>query len=185
MEALLVSLGVVALAEMGDKTQLLALLLAARLRAPAAVLCGILTATLANHLLAAALGTALAAHLAPAVRRWLLGACFLLGALWMLRPERAPAAQPRATGLGAYGASVVSFFLLEMGDKTQFATVALAARYQALAPVVAGSTLGMLLADAPLVLLGEAAARRLPLGVLRSLAALLCLALAGAALMRP
>ncbi|MBV9345730.1 MAG: TMEM165/GDT1 family protein [Gammaproteobacteria bacterium] len=184
MEALLVSLGVVVLAEMGDKTQLLALLLAARFRAPLRVLLGILTATLANHLLAGAVGTTLAAHLRPALLRGLLAASFFVSAGWMLWPDRAPQAAPRDARLGAYGTTVLSFFLLEMGDKTQFATLALAARYQALLPVVAGTTLGMLLADAPVVWLGEAAAQRLPLRLINRFAALVCLLLGVLVLVR-
>src|SRR5579862_5463638 len=154
MEALLVSTGAVALAEIGDKTQLLALVLAARFRAPLPVICGILTATLANHLAAGAVGTLLAAYLDPQLMRWLLAASFLATALWMLIPDRDDGRAPRPARFGAYGTTVISFFLMEIGDKTQIATVALAARYQALFAVVAGTTLGMMLADVPLVLTG-------------------------------
>ena len=163
MEAFLVSAGVVALAEIGDKTQLLALVLAARFRAPVPVICGILTATLANHFAAGAVGTLLAATISAALMRYLLAASFLATAVWMLIPDRPAAAGERPARFGAYGTSVISFFLLEIGDKTQIATVALAAKYQALAAVVAGTTLGMMLADVPVVLLGEAAAKRLSL----------------------
>ncbi len=163
MEALLVSAGVVALAEIGDKTQFLALLLAARFRAPVPVICGILSATLVNHCAAGALGTLLAASISPAVMRYLLAASFLATAVWTLIPDRPLAAGARPARFGAYGTSLISFFLLEIGDKTQIATVALAARYHALVAVVAGTTLGMMLADVPVVLLGEAAANALPL----------------------
>ena len=187
MEAFLVSAGVVALAEVGDKTQLLALILAARFRAPVPVICGILTATLANHFAAGAIGMLLAATISAALMRYLLAASFLATAVWMLIPDRPVAAGERPAHFGAYGTSVISFFLLEIGDKTQIATVALAARYHALIAVVAGTTLGMMLADVPVVLLGEAAAKRLPLkGVHRTAAGafivLALLALFGVAL---
>ena len=165
LEAFVVSVGVVALAELGDKTQLLALVLAARFRAPLPVLGGILTATLANHLAAGAVGTLLAAYVSPAVMRWALALSFLATALWMLIPDKAPRARPEAGALRGLRHLVVSFFLLEIGDKTQIATVALAARYSALLPVVAGTTLGMMLADVPVVLLGEVAATAIPMQV--------------------
>ena len=182
MEALLVSAGVVALAEIGDKTQFLALFLAARFRAPVPVTCGILTATLVNHFAAGAVGTLLAATIGPAVMRYLLAASFLATALWMLIPDRPLAAGARPGRFGAYGSSLISFFLLEIGDKTQIATVALAARYHALVAVVAGTTLGMMLADVPVVLLGEAAAKRLPLKWVHRVAAAVCVVLAALAL---
>ena len=163
MEAFLVSAGVVALAEIGDKTQFLALLLAARFRAPVPVLGGILSATLVNHFAAGAIGMLLAATISAALMRYLLAASFLATAVWMLIPDRPAAAGERPAHFGAYGTSVISFFLLEIGDKTQIATVALAARYHALIAIVAGTTLGMMVADVPVVLLGEAAAKRLPL----------------------
>jgi putative Ca2+/H+ antiporter (TMEM165/GDT1 family) len=172
LEAFFVSAGVAALAEFGDKTQLLALVLAARFRAPVPVIAGIATAVFANHLISAGVGTLIAAWLSPGVMRWVLVVSFFAAALWMLIPDRRPpAAAPPAGRLGAYGTAVVSFFLLEFGDKTQLATVALAARFQTLLPVVFGTTLGMLLADVPAVLLGEAAARRVPLKIVNRLAA--------------
>ena len=171
MQALLVSAGVVALAEIGDKTQLLALVLAARFRAPLAVLLGILTATLANHLLAGAAGTLLAAYISPAVMRWALALSFFATAAWMFVPEREPQGEARASRFGAYGSTVVSFFIAEIGDKTQLVTVALAAKYQALLAVVCGTTLGLLLANIPVVLLGGAAARRLPVVLVQRVAA--------------
>ena len=180
MEAVLVSTGVVALAELGDKTQLLALLLAARFRARVPVIAGIVTAVLLNHLTAGVAGVLLAAVLSPAVLRWLLAASFLVTAVWMLIPDREPAADAGAgaTRFGAYGTTVVTFFLVEMGDKTQVATLALAARYQALLPVVAGTTLGMLICDVPAVLLGRAVAERLPVQLMHRVGAAVLLALA-------
>jgi putative Ca2+/H+ antiporter (TMEM165/GDT1 family) len=171
MEALLVSAGVVALAEIGDKTQLLALVLAARFRAPVAVILGILTATLANHLAAAWLGTLLAAYISPAVMRWALALSFFGTAVWMFIPDKQPEGQAQASRFGAYGTTVIAFFLAEIGDKTQLATVALAARYQQLLPVVCGTTCGMLLANVPVVFLGGAAANRIPLKLVNRLAA--------------
>lgn len=178
MEAFLVSAGVVALAELGDKTQLLALMLAARFRAPLAVTAGIVTAVLANHLLAGVAGTLLASVLAPAVLRWLLVASFVVTALWMLVPDKEPAAGARPGRFGAYGTTVVTFFLVEMGDKTQIATLALAAKYHSLMPVVAGTTLGMLIADVPAVLLGRVVAERIPVRLMHRVGALVFLALA-------
>lgn len=178
MEAFLVSTGVVALAELGDKTQLLALLLAARFRAPLPVIAGIVTAVLANHLLAGALGTLLAAVLAPAVLRWLLVASFVATAVWMLIPDKEPAGGARPARFGVYGTTVVTFFLVEMGDKTQIATLALAARYHALAAVVAGTTLGMLICDVPAVLLGRVVAERIPVQLMHRIGAAVFLVLA-------
>jgi Ca2+/H+ antiporter, TMEM165/GDT1 family len=177
LQAFLVSLGVVALAEFGDKTQLLALVLAARFRRPVPIIAGIATATLINHFVAGAAGALIAAYLGATALRWLLAAAFLAAAVWALIPDRAGQLSQGSGRFGAFGTTVVSFFLMEIGDKTQFATVALAARYQVLLPVVAGTTLGMLLVDAPMVLLGEAAARRLPLRWIRRVAAALFIVL--------
>ena len=171
MEALLVSAGVVALAEIGDKTQLLALVLAARFRAPVAVILGIFTATLSNHLAAGWVGTLLAAHINPAVMRWALALSFFGTAVWMFIPDREPGGQAQTSRFGAYGTTVIAFFLAEIGDKTQLATVALAARYQQLLAVVCGTTFGMLLANVPVVLLGGAAASRIPLKLVNRVAA--------------
>jgi putative Ca2+/H+ antiporter (TMEM165/GDT1 family) len=183
MEAFLVSIGVVALAELGDKTQLLALLLAARFRAPLPVIAGIVTAVLVNHLLAGVVGTLLASLLAPAVLRWLLVASFAVTAVWMLVPDKAPAGGERSGRYGAYGTTVVTFFLVEMGDKTQIATLALAARYHALLTVVAGTTLGMLIADVPAVLLGKVVAERIPVKLMHRVGAAVFVALALLALL--
>ena len=171
MTALLVSTGVVALAEIGDKTQLLALLLATRFRRPWPISAGILVATLANHAFAAAVGAWLAQAVGPGTLRWILGLSFLAMAAWTLIPDRLDARRAPPGRLGAFGATLVAFFLVEMGDKTQVATVALAARYDALVVVVLGTTLGMMLANVPVVLLGEAAARALPIRLVHLAAA--------------
>ncbi|MFO1394097.1 MAG: TMEM165/GDT1 family protein [Steroidobacteraceae bacterium] len=179
MEAFLVSTGVVALAEIGDKTQLLALLLAAKFRRPVPIILGILVATLANHALAGAAGAWIAALAGPVAMRWILGISFIAMAAWTLVPDRIDeegegASAPR---YGVFGTTLVAFFLLEMGDKTQIATVALAARYGSLVAVVAGTTLGMMLANVPAVLLGEVAAKKLPMKVVHRVAAAIFLAL--------
>ena len=172
-EAFAVSTGVVALGEIGGKTQLLALQLAARYRAPRTIIAGILVATLANHMLAAALGTWLTQMFDPTWLRWGLGASFLAVALWMLRPDQVDDARPSRvpTQLGVFGITVLAFFLAEMGDKTQIATVMLAARYQALLVVTAGTTLGMMIANVPAVLLGERAVKVLPIAWVHRIAA--------------
>ncbi len=170
-EAFLVSTGVVALGEIGDKTQLLALMLAARWRRPWTIVCGILVATLLNHALAGAVGAAVAAWLAPQWLRWIVGLSFLGMAAWMLVPDEAGELDGGAGRLGVFGTTALCFFLAEMGDKTQIATVALAARYAELAAVVAGSTLGLMLANVPVVFLGEKASRRLPLRLVHASAA--------------
>jgi Ca2+/H+ antiporter, TMEM165/GDT1 family len=171
VEAFLVSCGVIALAELGDKTQLLALVLAVRFRAPVPVILGILTATLANHFLAGAVGTLLASYMNPAVMRWILAASFIATALWMLVPDQGAGLAEKPARFGAYGTTTIAFFLVEMGDKTQIATAALAAKFQALIPVVAGTVLGMLVADVPVVLLGKAAAQNIPLTLVHRVAA--------------
>jgi putative Ca2+/H+ antiporter (TMEM165/GDT1 family) len=172
LQALAVSTGVVALAEIGDKTQLLALVLAARWRKPVPIILGILVATILNHALAGAVGAWLAAAIGPQAMRWILGLSFLAMAAWILVPDKADdEAAAREPRHGVFLATVVTFFLVEMGDKTQIATVALAARYDALWAVVAGTTLGMMLANVPAVLVGEAAAKSLPLGIVRGVAA--------------
>ncbi len=171
MEAFLVSTGVVAIAEIGDKTQLLALLLAARYRQPWPIILGILAATLANHALAAWLGTLVAAWLGGEWLRWIVGVAFIAMAAWALIPDKggdAPRAMDKA---GAFLATLVAFFLVEIGDKTQIATVALAARFHDLVAVTAGTTLGMMLANVPAVLFGDAIARKAPLRLIRLVAA--------------
>jgi putative Ca2+/H+ antiporter (TMEM165/GDT1 family) len=171
MEALLVSTGAVALAEIGDKTQLLALLLAARYRAPWPIVLGIFTATLANHALASALGAWLMQVLGPAAMRWILGVSFLLMAAWTLIPDSAPEESTAPPRYGVFVATTVAFFLVEMGDKTQIATVALAAQFQSIVWVVIGTTLGMLIANVPVVFAGGALLRRVPMKAIRRVAA--------------
>jgi len=174
MEAFLLSTGIVALAEMGDKTQLLALILAARFRKPWPIVWGILVATLANHAMAGALGAWVTTVIGPTTLRWILGASFIAMAVWMLIPDKLDDedadAQPR---WGVFGTTVVAFFLAEMGDKTQIATVMLAARYNAYFWVVAGTTLGMMLANAPVVWLGERMTRLVPMRVVHLVSALI------------
>jgi len=178
MEAFAVSLVVVALGEIGDKTQLLALVLAARYRKPAPILAGIVVAVIANHLLAGLLGNAVAAHVGAQALRYGVAFSFLVTALWTLKAD-APGREPAFTGrAGVFAMTLVSFFVAEIGDKTQFATAALAARYPNLLAVVSGTTLGMLLADAPVVLLGQRFASRIPFAKIRVIAALLFLVLA-------
>jgi putative Ca2+/H+ antiporter (TMEM165/GDT1 family) len=171
LEALLVSTGVVALAEVGDKTQLLALLLVTRFRAPWAIVAGIFVATIANHALASALGAWLVLVIGPDAMRWILGVSFLLMAAWTLIPDSPPDESTARPSLGVFATTVVAFFLVEMGDKTQIATVALAAQYQALAWVVLGTTLGMMLANVPVIFAGDALMKRVPLRVVRVIAA--------------
>ena len=171
LEALLVSTGVVALAEIGDKTQLLALVLAAKYRKPKPIILGILCATLLNHALAGVVGAALAAAVSPTTLRWILGLSFIAMAVWTLIPDKYEEQHARPPRFGIFGTTVLAFFLLEMGDKTQIATVALAARYHSLPAVVAGTTLGMMLANVPAVLLGNAAATRLPMRLVHAVAA--------------
>ncbi len=171
LEPLLVSTGVVALGEIGDKTQLLALLLAARYRRPLPIVLGILVATLANHALAGAIGAGIAAALGPTLLRWVIGVSFLAMAAWMLVPDRLDDADAGRQRYGVFGTTLVAFFLAEMGDKTQIATVALAARYAALVQVVAGTTLGMMIANVPAVLLGERVANRVSMRLVHGVAA--------------
>jgi len=167
MEAFLVSAGLVAIAEIGDKTQLLAMLLATRYRRPVPIILGILVATLANHAIAASLGAAVAAWLGPDAMRWIVGGMFIAMAGWALIPDK-PDEGPQAAGrVGAFVATTIAFFLVEIGDKTQIATVALAARFEDIAVVTAGTTLGMMIANVPAVLGGELLARSIPLRLVR------------------
>ncbi|QSX76894.1 TMEM165/GDT1 family protein [Lysobacter arenosi] len=173
-----VSTGTVALAEIGDKTQLLALLLAARFRKPWPIVAGILVATLLNHALAAWFGTLVAQWLNPQVLRWVVAISFLAVAVWTLKPDKLDDEDGALPARGAFVATTIAFFLAEIGDKTQVATVLLAARYQPFWEVVAGTTLGMLVANVPVVLLGSRLADRLPLKTARTVAAIVFLALA-------
>jgi putative Ca2+/H+ antiporter (TMEM165/GDT1 family) len=170
MQAFLVSTMVVGLAEIGDKTQLLSLILAARFRRPLPVVCGILVATVANHAAAGLVGTLAGALLHGAVMRWVLGLSFLGVAVWALFADAAPRDDVEIGRWGAFLATLVAFFVAEIGDKTQIATIGLAARFEAFYPVVAGTTLGIMLANVPVVLLGGAA-NRLPLRAIRYVAA--------------
>ena len=172
MESLLVSTGVVALAEMGDKTQLLAFILAARFKKPVPIVLGILVATLVNHGLAGALGAWITSVLSPEVMRWALGLSFLGMAAWTLIPDKIEEEETKIAGqMGVFGATLVTFFLAEMGDKTQLATIALAAHYAAPLMVVAGTTLGMLIADVPAVFVGNRFAEKVPMKLVHSVAA--------------
>jgi putative Ca2+/H+ antiporter (TMEM165/GDT1 family) len=174
LEAFLVSTGIVALAEMGDKTQLLALMLAARYRAHLPIVLGIAVATLANHGLAAAFGGWLATLAGPELMRWILALSFVAMGLWVLVPDKEDEEAGRQRlRLGVFGTTVVAFFLVEIGDKTQIATVALAARYTDFFAVVAGTTAGMMVANVPAVYLGNAMLRRVPLLLLQRIAAVM------------
>ena len=171
MEAFFISTGVVALGEIGDKTQLLAMLLAARFRKPLPIVLGILVATLANHALAGLVGDAVARWLGPDILRWVIGVSFLAMAAWMLVPDQADAVENGPPRFGVFGTTVIAFFLAEMGDKTQIATVALAARYTNLFAVVTGTTLGMMLANVPAVYLGDRAAKAVPMRLVHAVSA--------------
>ncbi len=171
MEALLVSTGIVALAEIGDKTQLLAFILAAKFRRPLPIIAGILLATIANHGFAGALGAWITSQLGPETLRWVLGVSFLAMAAWTLIPDKFEEGDAKLARLGVFGTTLVAFFLAEMGDKTQVATVALAAQYQTFVAVVAGTTLGMMIANTPAVLLGDKLAGRLPVRLVHRIAA--------------
>ena len=173
MEAFLVSTGIVALAEIGDKTQLLALVLAARFRRPLPIILGILVATIVNHGLAGYIGAWVSAQVGPQVMRWILGASFLAMAAWIMVPDKIDDAEARLSRFGIFATTLTTFFLAEIGDKTQIATIMLAAQYPSLLAVVLGTTAGMMLANVPAVLLGGELVKRVPLGVVRAVAALL------------
>ncbi|MDB5813733.1 MAG: hypothetical protein JWM03_1652 [Rhodocyclales bacterium] len=172
MEAFLVSTGIVALAEMGDKTQLLTLVLTARFRKPWPIIWGILASTLLNHAGAGAAGTWITHVLSPQLLRWLLAASFIAMAVWIMIPDKLGEDEaPKAARFGVFGTTVVAFFLAEMGDKTQIATIALAAKYHSLLPVVAGTTLGIMLANVPVVFLGDRLTRRVPVRAVHAVCA--------------
>lgn len=172
MESLLVSTGVVALAEIGDKTQLLAFILAARFKKPVPIILGILVATLINHGLAGALGAWITSAVTPEILRWVLGLSFIGMAIWTMIPDKIEDEETKvAQKLGVFGATFITFFLAEMGDKTQIATVAMAAHYAAPMMVVIGTTLGMLIADVPAVLVGDKLANKIPMKLVHSIAA--------------
>lgn len=184
LEGFLVSTGVVALAEIGDKTQLLALVLAAKYRKPVPIILGIFVATVLNHFVAGWVGAWVAATVGPELMRWILGVSFVAMGLWILVPDKIDddeaAAGPR---FGVFLTTLFAFFVVEIGDKTQIATVALAARYEPLIAVVAGTTLGMMLANVPAVLVGEAAARKLPMKLVHGIAAAIFIVLGASILL--
>jgi putative Ca2+/H+ antiporter (TMEM165/GDT1 family) len=172
MESLLVSTGVVALAEMGDKTQLLAFILAARFKKPLPIIAGILFATLINHGIAGALGALITAHLNPQILAWILAISFIAMAIWTLIPDKIEEEETKiARSFGVFGATFISFFLAEMGDKTQVATIAMAAHYSSAVLVVIGTTIGMLIADVPAVFLGDKFAAKISMKWVHGIAA--------------
>ena len=174
MEAFLVSTGIVALAEIGDKTQLLALLLAARFRKPWPIVAGIFVATVLNHAIAGSLGAWLVTLVAPETMRWILAASFIAMAAWMLVPDKLDEDELKIRdNAGVFMATLLAFFMAEMGDKTQIATVALAAHYGQPLLVVIGTTLGMLIADVPAVFMGDKFAARIPMKLVHTIAAAL------------
>lgn len=171
MESFLVSTGIVALAEIGDKTQLLAFILAAKFRKPVPIIIGILLATIANHGFAGALGAWITSLVAPGTMRWVLGVSFIGMAIWTLIPDKFDEDEAKLARFGVFGTTLIAFFLAEMGDKTQVATVALAAQYHAFLPVVMGTTLGMMIANVPAVLLGNTIAGKMPVRLVHMIAA--------------
>lgn len=183
MESFLVSTGIVALAEIGDKTQLLAFILAAKFRRPVPIIVGILLATIANHGFAGALGAWITSLVAPGTLRWVLGLSFVGMAVWTLIPDKFDEEEAKLARFGVFGTTLVAFFLAEMGDKTQVATVALAAQYHAFVPVVLGTTLGMMVANVPAVLLGDRIADRMPVRLVHMIAAAIFAVLGAATLL--
>lgn len=172
METLFISTGVVALAEIGDKTQLLAFILAARFKKPLPIIAGILCATIVNHGLAGVLGAWITSAVSPGILRWILGASFIGMAIWTMIPDKIEEEETQvAKSFGVFGATLITFFLAEMGDKTQIATVAMAAHFASPVLVVIGTTLGMLLADVPAVFLGDKLANKIPIKLVHSIAA--------------
>jgi Ca2+/H+ antiporter, TMEM165/GDT1 family len=173
MDAFLISTGIVALAEVGDKTQLLAFILAAKFRKPLPIVVGILVATIANHAFAGALGSWITSVVSPEVMRWVLGLSFLAMAAWTLVPDKFDEDEAKLARYGVFGTTLIAFFLAEMGDKTQIATVALAAQYKSVIAVVAGTTLGMMIANVPAVLLGDRIAHKMPTRLVHGVAAVI------------
>lgn len=171
MEAFLISTGIVALAEIGDKTQLLAFILAAKFRKPVPITLGILVATLANHGFAGAVGSWITTLIGPETLRWILGVSFIAMAAWTLIPDKFEEDDAKLARFGVFGTTLLAFFLAEMGDKTQVATIALAAQYQSLVAVVAGTTCGMMLANVPAVIMGDRIADKMPVKLVHRIAA--------------
>ena len=185
LDAFLISTGVVALAEIGDKTQLLAFILAARFKKPWPIILGILLATILNHGLAGALGAWITSVLSPDVLRWILGISFIAMAIWTLIPDQIEDEETKiASQLGVFGATFITFFIAEIGDKTQIATIALAAHFQSALIVVAGTTLGMLIADVPAVFVGNKFAQKIPMKLVHSIAAAIFAILGGLTLFK-
>lgn len=179
MDAFFISIGVVALAEIGDKTQLLAFILASRFKRPFPIILGILSATLLNHGLAGAVGVWIAYLINPSALKWVLSASFAGMAIWTLIPDKIEQDESHlGHSLGVFGATFITFFLAEMGDKTQIATIALTAHYNAPVLVIAGTTLGMLLADVPAVYLGNKFAAKIPMKLVHGIAACIFLIMA-------
>lgn len=175
MDAILTSTALVALAEIGDKTQLLAIVLATRFKRPMPIIFGILFATLANHFFAALVGEQAAAWIEGQWFRYAIAISFIVMAGWVLIPDKFEEEEEKPAKFGAFLTTLIAFFFVEMGDKTQLATIALGAQYKSVLPVMTGSTLGMMIANVPAVLLGQALIRKVPLNVVRTLAALLFL----------
>ena len=171
MEAFLISTGIVALAEIGDKTQLLAFILAAKFRKPVPIVLGILVATLANHGFAGAVGAWVTTLLSPEALRWILGVSFIAMAVWTLIPDKFDEDEAKLARFGVFGTTLIAFFLAEMGDKTQVATIALAAQFQSLFCVVAGTTVGMMVANVPAVIMGDRIAHKMPVVLVHRVAA--------------
>ena len=171
MEAFLISTGIVALAEIGDKTQLLAFILAAKFRKPVPIIIGILVATIANHAFAGALGSWITSMVAPETMRRILGISFIAMAIWTLIPDKFEETDAKLARYGVFGTTLIAFFLAEMGDKTQVATVALAAQYQSLIAVVTGTTFGMMIANIPAVIMGDRIANKIPVRIVHAIAA--------------
>lgn len=171
MEAFLISTGIVALAEIGDKTQLLAFILAAKFRKPIPIIVGILVATLVNHGFAGAVGSWITTLMGPETLRWILGVSFIAMAGWTLIPDKFDEGDAKLARFGVFGTTLIAFFLAEMGDKTQVATIALAAQYQNLFAVVAGTTFGMMLANVPAVIMGDRIAHKMPVKLVHRIAA--------------
>jgi len=183
MEAFLVSTGIVALAEIGDKTQLLAFVLAARFRRPLPIVAAIFVATIANHAFAAAIGTWITSLMGPELLRWVLGASFIAMAAWTLVPDKLDDDDAKLPAYGVFLTTLIAFFMAEMGDKTQVATVALAARYHSMIAVVCGTTLGMMLANVPAVYFGDKIANKISLKLVHGIAAVIFAALGVATLL--
>jgi putative Ca2+/H+ antiporter (TMEM165/GDT1 family) len=177
MDALLTSTIIVALAEMGDKTQLLAIVLATRFRAPWPIILGIFVATIANHFLAALLGSQAAAFLDGVWFRYAVAASFIAMAIWTLVPDKLEDEADKPARFGAFLTTLIAFFIVEMGDKTQIATIALGARFHEVIPVTIGTTVGMMLANVPAVFLGNELVKRIPLRVVHMIAAALFFAI--------